>query len=617
MNLFNSTNILSYISNLRMKAKGKVTISIAVLFTISTFSAIAGEVLPTKGEQKTLVLLVNFQENPNEQPLSVEQAESLIFGEINDFYRQASFDQTWLSGEVAGWFTLPLSNQVCDFTAVQNAADEKAVAAGVPLADYDRIIYLMTQTACGVAGSATLEGIPSRAHINGNFSATNITHELGHNFGLHHSRALDCGDQTLGGQCEVREYGDTYDVMGGPDIGYFNTFQREQLGWLDGEYATKTIEATQDGNYSIAYYESQGEQPITLKVPRGVDSATGNMRWFYIEYRQSVGFDDFLDGRSYSFYRGDVTDGIIIRSATEGDARSSNLLHLKTDSEYKAVFGRNDWFDPAMPVGGSYTDPESGVTLSLTSAANGTAEINVHFGDDNSGGGSTCTTNTPSLEVIPLSESAVFAGAKVEYKAHITNQDGVDCASTTFNVSAAVPNGWQATNGDITLAPGESGDVLFTVTSSIDATAKDYSIAVSVNHSQDAEANVETSVLYTVLDEGGTAPELTAEDDSVVLTEKQPVTIDVLSNDNIDEQVQVTIVSYSNPSKGRLELLSDGTFRYSPENRLKHTDSFTYTISDGHNTATAMVNITLQELSGGGDGGGNGNGSKPDKGNNK
>ncbi|NIY90112.1 peptidase M11 gametolysin, partial [Vibrio campbellii] len=123
-----------------MKAKGKVTISIAVLFTISTFSAIAGEVLPTKGEQKTLVLLVNFQENPNEQPLSVEQAESLIFGEINDFYRQASFDQTWLSGEVAGWFTLPLSNQVCDFTAVQNAADEKAVAAGVPLADYDRII---------------------------------------------------------------------------------------------------------------------------------------------------------------------------------------------------------------------------------------------------------------------------------------------------------------------------------------------------------------------------------------------------------------------------------------------------------------------------------------------
>ena len=87
----------------------------------------------------------------------------------------------------------------------------------------------MTKTACGVAGSATLQGIPSRAHINGDFSATNITHELGHNFGLRHSRALDCGDETLGSQCEIREYGDTYDVMGGPDIGYFNTFQREQL----------------------------------------------------------------------------------------------------------------------------------------------------------------------------------------------------------------------------------------------------------------------------------------------------------------------------------------------------------------------------------------------------
>ncbi|MGR5061185.1 Ig-like domain-containing protein [Vibrio rotiferianus] len=613
MNLFNSTNVLSFVSGLALRAKGKVAVSVAALLSISTFSAFAGDMLPTKGEQKTLVLLVNFQENPNDQPISIAQAESLVFGEINNFYREASFEQTWLSGEVAGWFTLPLSNQVCDFTAVQNAADDKAVAAGVPLANYDRIIYLMTKTACGVAGSATLQGIPSRAHINGDFSATNITHELGHNFGLHHSRALDCGDETLGSQCEIREYGDTYDVMGGPDIGYFNTFQREQLGWLDGEHSNKTIEVTQDGNYSIANYEVQSDQPITLKVPRGLDSTTGMMRWFYIEYRQSVGFDDFLDDRSYSFYRGDVTDGIIIRSATDGDARSSNLLHFKTDSEYKAVFGRNDWFDPAMPVGGTYTDPDSGVTMTLNSAANGMAEVNIHFGNPGNGGDDkVCTTHMPILKATATTDSSVYAGESVQYQVAVTNQDSVDCANTTFSVSATVPSGWQATNGQLTLAPGESGQLLLTVTSASNATAKDYSIGMTALHSQDSNASATGTVTYTVIEEVGTIPELSAVNDSVVLTQKQPVTIDVLANDVIDEETKASIVSYTSPSKGRVELLSDGTFRYTPEKRFKNTDSFSYTISDGQSSSTAWVSITLQESSDGG-----GNGSKPGKGNNK
>ncbi|MGR5276418.1 Ig-like domain-containing protein [Vibrio rotiferianus] len=613
MNLFNSTNVLSFVSGLALRAKGKVAVSVAALLSISTFSAFAGDMLPTKGEQKTLVLLVNFQENPNDQPISIAQAESLVFGEINNFYREASFEQTWLSGEVAGWFTLPLSNQVCDFTAVQNAADDKAVAAGVPLANYDRIIYLMTKTACGVAGSATLQGIPSRAHINGDFSATNITHELGHNFGLHHSRALDCGDETLGSQCEIREYGDTYDVMGGPDIGYFNTFQREQLGWLDGEHSSKTIEVTQDGNYSIANYEVQSDQPITLKVPRGLDSTTGMMRWFYIEYRQSVGFDDFLDGRSYSFYRGDVTDGIIIRSATDGDARSSSLLHFKTDSEYKAVFGRNDWFDPAMPVAGTYTDPDSGVTMTLNSAANGMAEVNIHFGNPGNGGDDkVCTTHMPILKATATTDSSVYAGESVQYQVAVTNQDSADCANTTFSVNATVPSGWQATNGQLTLAPGESGQLLLTVTSASNATAKDYSIGMTALHSQDSSASATGAVTYTVIEEVGTIPELSAVNDSVVLTQKQPVTIDVLANDVIDEETKASIVSYTSPSKGRVELLSDGTFRYTPEKRFKNTDSFSYTISDGQSSSTAWVSITLQESSDGG-----GNGSKPGKGNNK
>ncbi|MDF2154560.1 Ig-like domain-containing protein [Vibrio sp. CAU 1672] len=574
--------------------------------------------LPTKGEQKTLVLLINFQENPNEQPLTLAEADSLVFGKVNDFYRENSFEQTWLSGQVAGWFTLPLSNQVCSLSQVRDLADEQAISAGVPLADYDRIVYLMTKTACGISGSASMEGIPSRAYINGSFIAKTIAHELGHNFGLHHSRALDCGEQTWSDQCTTYEYGDTYDVMGGPDIGYFNTFQKEQLGWLDGDHASKTVEVTQDGNYSIANYETQSNQPVTLKIPRGIDPVTGTMRWFYIEYRQSVGFDDFLDSRSYSFYRGDVTQGIIIRSATEGDARSSNLLHFKTDSEYRALTGANDWFDPAMPVGGSYTDPVSGVTLSLISAANGEAQVSVIFGDSGSGGtdpgGNTCTTSAPGLDEVAMTENAVAAGDTVQYLLTVTNRDSADCASTGFGLSAIVPAGWNSTSAQLTLAPGEAGQVVISVVSSADAVDKDYSLSVQAAHGLDSDASASTTVLYRVVADNSTSTPLVAVDDNVALTSTQSVTIDVLANDIVDEQASVSVISFTQPSKGRLERLADGTLRYTPEKRFKTSDSFSYTVGDGYNTSTAWVSIKLQASS---DDGSSTGGSKPGKGNNK
>lgn len=82
----------------------------------------------TTGQQNTLVMLLNFEENPNEQPLSVDDANSLVFGTVDDFYRENSFGQTWFSGQVVGWYTLSLSNQVCDLSAVSDAADQRAIA---------------------------------------------------------------------------------------------------------------------------------------------------------------------------------------------------------------------------------------------------------------------------------------------------------------------------------------------------------------------------------------------------------------------------------------------------------------------------------------------------------
>ncbi|PWI34746.1 peptidase M11 gametolysin [Vibrio albus] len=398
-----------------------------------TFSASAEVTLSTTGAQNTLVLMVNFQENPDEQPLTQVQASELVFGEVNQFYQENSYGQTWLTGQVAGWLNLPISNQICDFGAVQAAADDQAQAQGISVTSYDRVIYLMTKTSCISEGMATKDGVPTRTYINGVFTARVIAHELGHNFSLYHSHALDCGDQTISDTCTVMEYGDTYDVMGGSDIGYLNTFQKEQLGWLEGGYSSVITEVTQDGTYSIANYETQGfDQPLTIKVPRGINPDSGLMSYFYIEYRQAVGFDSFLADRSYTYFRDDVTDGVVIRIADEGDATSSYLLHLKTDSQYKDIYGRNDWYDPAMPVGGSYTDPLSGTTLNLVSAANGIAEVSVTLGSANT---SAPDTTTPAEET-PVTEPAPIAVNDVVVINSKTSVD-IDVLANDSNLSAS------------------------------------------------------------------------------------------------------------------------------------------------------------------------------------
>ncbi|WP_199775724.1 Ig-like domain-containing protein [Pseudoalteromonas sp. T1lg22] len=551
-------------------------------------------------------MLLNFKENPNEKPVTSGEAHDLVFGTVNDFYKENSFGQTWFSGQVVGWYTLPLSNQECNFLAVQDAADQKAIASGIVLSNFDRIVYLMTKTACTSSGQGTMQGSPTRAWINGNFSAKTTAHELGHNLGLYHSRALDCGAKAIGEQCKTLEYGDTYDAMGGPDIGYFNTFQKERLGWLEGAHAAKTIEVTQSGTYSIANYETQTNQPVTIKVPRGIDSTTGKKSWFYIEYRQSVGFDDFLDARSYRSSRDDVTAGIIVRSAIEGDGRSSNLLHFKPEPDSSF----NDWFDPALSIGGSFTDPVSGVSFSLVSANGSLAEVKVTLDDSGSGGDNgSCAINAPSINAQAITGSSVFAGAEVQYQVTVTNKDSADCASASFDISTAVPFGWQVTNDRVTLAPGASGQVVIAVTSAQEATAKDYSLSIKATHGSDSAYSAATSVRYTVVADESTAPAVVAVDDSVALSAKVSVVIDVLANDMVDAQASASVTSFTQPNKGSVELLSDGTLRYTPGRRFKNNDSFSYTISDGNTRSTAYVSVRLQS-----DGGSN---TGPGKGKNK
>src|SRR5262249_34692111 len=119
------------------------------------------------GEQRTLVILVNFSDLPTE-PYAPDEAQNVIFGTTSGFFLENSFEKAWLSGDVAGWFTIDASSTACETSAIADQAKSAASAVGIDLAVYTHYVYAFPQNdACGFWGRSTVGGTPSEAWITG------------------------------------------------------------------------------------------------------------------------------------------------------------------------------------------------------------------------------------------------------------------------------------------------------------------------------------------------------------------------------------------------------------------------------------------------------------------
>ncbi|GAA0789393.1 Ig-like domain-containing protein [Marinobacterium sediminicola] len=530
----------------------------------------AAELANTFGEKRTLVFLVNFQDK-TDQPYTRQQAQDLVFGQVSDFLRENSNNQTWLSGDVTGWYTLPLSSTSCDYVSIANLANEAAAQAGVDTSGYNRYLYVFPKNSCSWAGLGTMGGNPGTAWINGSFRLNIVAHELGHNFGLYHSKSSDCGATAVGDNCSVSQYGDLLDTMGNRNGAHFNAFQKARLGWLNGLVTAET-----NGTYELEPYETApGTKPKALRVLKEVDPVTGQKSWYYIEYRQAIGFDNFLATNT------NVQNGVVVHTAKDADGNSSHLLDMTPSSD-----PWDDWADPALMTGDSFTDSAAGVTIStLWNDTNGVA-VDVALGPQ------PCVTAAPTLSLSPSVGPWVAPGSSVIYTLAITNNDSLNCSNATVNLSAVLPSAWTAafSSNQLQLAPGASASVDLSVTSASEAIDGYYDVVISA---ATATHGATTTATYVVSrPDTNSAP--TAQNDAAETAENSPLTIAVLANDSDPDGDSLSIAAVYASSNSSVSVNANGTLSYQPKAGFSGTDRFDYTVTDGKGGSdSASVIVTV------------------------
>jgi hypothetical protein len=428
---------LDWQSGTRVKVRGRLqdtnTLALSASGGVQMLSL---PTVNTFGEQKTLVLLINFQDNAS-QPYTTAAASAVTFQTVSDYYRENSYQQTWLTGAVYGWLTLNTTSGSCATDTWATLADQAAQAAGVNVSNYPRRIYAFPNTAsCGWWGLGMVGGNPSRAWINGDYQLKVVGHEFGHNLGEYHSHSRPC--EAAG--CTTVEYGDDHDIMGQTSSGHLNAFQKERLGWLNYGSSPSIQTITQSGDYHVNALEPTGSGPKGLKIPIATDGS-GLRTYYYIEAQTGAGFDS---GNA---------PGVLVHSGYEGSG----------DSSYQIDFDPSTpTFDGVLDPGQAFSDAAAGVTITADAAdANGaTVTITVT--------GPACAPAAPTITMSPGTMVSAAAGAGVSYTLTVRNNDSSTCAASTFGLSSLVPSGWTGTFGvaAVSLNPGASSNTSMMVTSS-------------------------------------------------------------------------------------------------------------------------------------------------------
>ncbi len=312
---------------------------------------------------RVLATILLFWERPGLNNGNADQSMFSGAEATSVFYGEVSYGRERMIGEVFGPYEIA-DPGLCNPYAIGVSARAAMLAKGHNPADYQQLMYHFPSTGCDFAGLADIgtPNFPARdTWYHDSFGCVVRNQEIGHNYGMGHSYAYNCGvdenneEIVFADNCAHIEYGDPYDPMG-DGCGHINAVQKVYMGWLDG---CNIVEATSDGTFNLLPLETPCNGTQALRVP------AFDGRSYWLEYRQPIGVFDMDLG----------LDGVVVHVAGEVDTEG---------------FGPKPYFldingNGLMQAGDSFTDPQGTVTFTVVEQNPTHAVVSVAFPDGGSG----------------------------------------------------------------------------------------------------------------------------------------------------------------------------------------------------------------------------------------
>jgi chitodextrinase len=330
-------------------------------------------VAATTGAKKVLVVLTYFGDQSVPSSPTQASVTGVVFTNSNsvaNYYSTVSWGLLTLTGSVTPWVQIPSTDETtsCNWSTWGSQANTAAANAGFNPSSYDYVQYALAPgaTSCGWAGLAYLPG--TQSWVRAEYDDLRVSgHELGHNFGTHHSNSYSCSENgtavplSTAANCSSSEYGDPFSIMGSANNYEHTNFSRGNFGWLAG---SNTLDVSSSGSYSLDPIEPHDSGVQALRIKR--DSST----YLLLEYRQPDGanFDNFSSGSA-------VATGVTVRVVNSYSTMTQSQLVDATPGD--GTFG-----NAALALNHSLTDPVSNATVTPTALTASSATVQVTFGPD-------------------------------------------------------------------------------------------------------------------------------------------------------------------------------------------------------------------------------------------
>jgi hypothetical protein len=544
--------------------------------------------------KKVAVILFNFRNNPV-QPYTKEFARSITYNSVDSFYQEETFGKWGIQGklsvegevDVYGWYTIDYdSGTTVDYNGWATAARAAAAADGFSTTGYTQVIHAFPQnSAVSWWGLGNLGGSPGFAWVNGSYALRVVGHELGHNFGVHHSNSYNCVDSTgqrvsISSSGTSVEYGDPYDIMGNPGVvAHHNAFQKGRLGVLP----SNIIDVTSDGVYTVGAIEYVSALPQVLRIPRDVDSSGNVSRYLYVEFRQPYGFDNTSNIINYA------SKGVLIHLAPALTTLTQTLLLDATPATATFV-------DAALVEGQTMTDVEKGISITTTSASSSGATVQVHYTPPPP------IYRNPTISISPANQYG-YPGQSMTYNVTVVNNNA-NAPAAMFNVASSLPAGWTQTPYSLTMTlnSGASSTQSVTITPPVGTVPNAYSFTETATNAGDNLYAASATATYTVKPPDTTAPTVAISNPANGATVSGRVTISATATDNIG----VTAVEFY--VDGVLKSTdSQAAYSYVWDTRKASSGLHTIMVKAydaASNSSSVQVSVTVGSSGGGGKGGG-------------